>query len=107
MQVNLWVVTGRLQNEDRKPGQGISPDGELGVVIFPAKNLSKASRPCLCEITEIDLETALMREKRGGIKPPHARGKNGQVCLRCQGVRPELELRASATFKVILKVAGH
>ncbi len=99
MQVNLWVVTAQLLNEDRKPGQGISPDGELGVVIFPVKNLSKVSRSCPFEKTEIDLETALMREKRAGIKPPHAPGKNDQVCLRCQDVLPELALIVLESFR--------
>ncbi len=103
MQVNLWVVTARLLNEDRKPGQGISPDGESGVVIFPVKNLSKVSRSCPCEKTEIDLETALMREKRAGIKPPHAQAKNDQVCLRCQDALPELELIALESFRVTLE----
>ena len=88
MQVNLWVVTAQLLNDDRKPGQVISLDGELGVVIFPVKNLSKVSRSCPFETTEIDLETALMREKRAGIKPRHDQAKNDQACRHCQDVAP-------------------
>ena len=92
MQANHWVVTARLQKEDRKAGAAISPDGESEAVIFPVKNLLKVSQSCPCEKTQTDLETALMREKRGGIKPPHAQGKNGRVCRRyldgLQGLEP-------------------
>ena len=100
MQVNLWVVTARLRNEDRKPGQAISPDGELGVVIFPVKNLSKVSRSFPFEKTEIDLEIALMREKRAGIKPRRGQAKNDQACRRCQDALPELELIELESFRV-------
>ena len=99
MQVNLWVATAQRQNEDRKPGQVISPDGELGVVIFPVKNPSKVSRSFPSEKTEIDLETVLMREKQDGIKPPRGQEKNDLACRRCQDALPELELIALESFR--------
>ena len=75
MQANDWVVTARLQKEDRKAGLAISPDGESEVVIFPVKNLSKVSRSCPCEKTETDLETAAYAGKAGWYKTASRSGE--------------------------------
>ncbi len=99
MQVNLWVVTVQRQNEDRKPGQAILPEGELGAVISQVKNPSKVSRFFLFGITPIGLETVHMLEKQDGIELRRGQGKNDQACRHYQDAPLEWEQIALESFR--------
>lgn len=94
----------RRQDNARKPGRVMWPEGEFGAEIFRVKNRSKVSLFYPHEETETGLETVLIPEKQDGTRLPPVQEKPGRDCSRFLDAIQELERMELGNFRGELKV---